>query len=166
MDTEKVYIDKNYNIIKDGFICDSKMANTICLLNKKGYHTKACCSGHNERLSARIQENVEIELLDSTKEDKHYHIFDLTNKDFKIFTPRLFAQIYIMFDQDYSFPSIPKDFSYKNKTLEHIIFFYKDDVINEENALTDEEINNEIEKKNEILDNWAKELPERKDDIK
>lgn len=45
------YIDKKtFEIIDDSnyFEVDDNIANTISVLNKKGYKTKACCSGHND----------------------------------------------------------------------------------------------------------------------
>lgn len=41
------YINNNtYEIINNVFEVDDLMGETISILNKKGYHTLYCCSGH------------------------------------------------------------------------------------------------------------------------
>lgn len=84
-----MYIDKNFNIFlstkdiriqKPYFECDELFAPTICILNKKGYKTKYCCSGH---------------IIDEKGIINHqsYHL--------------IYNYAYIVFDKKYSFLNIP-----------------------------------------------------------
>lgn len=91
-----MYIDKNFNIFlstkdiriqKPYFECDELFAPTICILNKKGYKTKHCCSGH---------------IIDEKSVINHqsYHL--------------IYNYAYIIFDKKYDFFHYPK---YTNTTV-------------------------------------------------
>ena len=83
-----LYIDKNFDIFKTKqdtrlqppyFECDELFAPIISILNRKGYKTKSCCSGHiiNE--------------------------IPFSKNSFSL----LYDYAYIIFDKKYDFPQIP-----------------------------------------------------------
>ncbi len=74
------------------------------------------------------------------------------------------TSIYISFKEKYSFPNLPDGFKLENDmcyTLRKIVKFYQ----NEERR-NEKDIQDELDKYREILNNWANNLPryERKDD--
>lgn len=51
------YLNGNtFEIVNDIFEVDDLIAETISILNKKGYHTLYCCSGHVK--DPRLYENI------------------------------------------------------------------------------------------------------------
>lgn len=102
----------------DYFEVDENIALIISLLNKKGYRTTFCCSGH---AFANINE-----FRADNKEDFDCIIFfDLQdiryeNGRFKAFDKDNAKYCYIMFAEDYSFSMLPEGFTYDkdNKCIE------------------------------------------------
>ena len=103
---------------EDYFEVDENIALIISMLNKKGYKTAFCCSGHafpniNE-FRANNKEDFEclifFDLQDIRYENGRYKAFDRDNAKY----------CYIMFAEDYSFPVLPEGFTYdeNNKCIE------------------------------------------------
>lgn len=106
------------------FECDEMIAPTISLLNKKGYKTKYCCSGHSYPYSfTKYHESLPVEL-----ENKNGIILDTVElcdemKDFyekcgrncsyksEVFYPTIKKiRLYILFEKTYNFSNLPKGF--------------------------------------------------------
>ena len=99
-----------YGKEEDYFEADENIALIISVLNKKGYKTAFCCSGHafpniNE-FRADKKEDFEclvfFDLQDIRYENGRYKAFDRDNAKY----------CYIMFAEDYSFSALPEGFTY------------------------------------------------------
>lgn len=102
LDLEKLeYNDKIVEI-------DDDIAEAILELNRKGYKTYACCSGHS---------NIEFYPFEAPLDKKekilesHDLIYDETDKLYCVMTSSN-TQIYIKFDGHYDFESLPEGFDY------------------------------------------------------
>lgn len=102
----------------DYFEVDENIALAISMLNKKGYRTTFCCSGHafaniNE-FRADNKEDFDclifFDLQDIRYENGRYKALDKDNAKY----------CYIVFEKDYTFPKLPEGFTYdkSNKTIE------------------------------------------------
>ena len=102
----------------DYFEVDENIALVISMLNKKGYRTTFCCSGHafaniNE-FRADNKEDFDclifFDLQDIRYENGRYKALDKDNAKY----------CYIVFEKDYTFPKLPEGFTYdkSNKTIE------------------------------------------------
>ena len=102
----------------DYFEVDENIALVISMLNKKGYKTTFCCSGHafaniNE-FRAEKKEDFDclifLNLQDIRYENGRYKAFDKDNAKY----------CYIVFEKDYTFTELPEGFTYNkgNKTIE------------------------------------------------
>lgn len=153
------YIDTNtFEIIDNIIEVDEDIAETISILNKKGYYTMFCCSGHlkDPRLYEMYHRKNDIEYDDI---DFGY----IVNKDensFEVLMPYTFTSVYIMFKENYNFNFLPNGFyivdesDVNNYTIEKIIEYYNDGI-----RKSWSEINKEIKDINNNLLEWAKELP-------
>ena len=56
---------KTFEIIDDVFEVDEDIAEAISILNKKGYYTKYCCSGHVK--DPRLYESYPLEKVENKK---------------------------------------------------------------------------------------------------
>ena len=55
------YIDKKtFEIVDNVFEVDEDIADIISILNKKGYYTKFCCSGHAKDLGIHYMYKVKV----------------------------------------------------------------------------------------------------------
>ena len=137
--------DNNY------FEVDEEIANTIMILNKKGYQTSNCCAGHSQAPIIEIQISKEdIPLYDKTE------AYSIEFKDNKYYAkgPLLGSTIYIGFKANYQFKSIPTDFVYRDQQLSYYFLYYK------KNEMVDQDkLCSDITKHNNILLKWAEELP-------
>lgn len=168
----KKYIDSDTFEIRDNvFEVDGLMAEAISILNKKGYKTRYCCSGHIDNSIHSIKlENDKVENIIKT-EDTQYEIVKKGDYSIVYFkTPG--TRTYIMFDKDYNFKTIPKGFEKENKTelkdgryidvedeydvIYKMVYFYSDGVMKDEEVIL-----NEIYDNNKLFLEWAKGLPER-----
>lgn len=152
--------NENFENIENVIQVDKEICETIKVLNKKGYTTLASCAGHNN-LSKYLRQECDIDLLEdlAKKEDyKHSIVVDKTDKSFGLVTPVSLTQIYILFDKEYKFISLPETFIYKNKVLESEIFYFDKD-----KKISSEELEKEIERRNNLLIKWANDLPINKE---
>ena len=172
MNNHKFIDSSTYEIIPDENIIevDPDIAEVISLLNQKGYKTKASCSGHALDLSY-YKQVYEISLLDEEKIKKdypEYYIVDKTDRAFTLIVPKLATSIYIMFEQDYHFDSLPEgfvkeptwddslgDWSKSNfDIIRKRIDYYENHVRKNPNN-----VQKEIKKYNNLLLEWVRKLP-------
>ncbi|MBQ9072768.1 MAG: hypothetical protein IJY25_06390 [Bacilli bacterium] len=147
------YIDKNtFEIVDNVFEVDEDIAETISILNKKGYYTLYSCSGHvkDPRLYEKyiVQKNDGDNLIDS-------YIVDKEQKSYSVLKPYTFTVVYIKFDKDYKFNNLPNGFTKKDDNIIEKIINYYDNGKKIKSDVIDQEINFS----NKILLEWAKKLP-------
>lgn len=116
----------------DYFECDDLIAPAIALLNKKGYKTTFCCSGHPYPYidsvlcdTLEITENydvLEIKLAEEVK-DKLINEFGYTKDEvnnapylslcdlyYIVYTNNYSSKLYVSFEDNYEFPDLPEIF--------------------------------------------------------
>lgn len=144
------------------FICDKRIAPVIALLNKKGYSTFASCSGHykNEFYEWFNEDKKNIE---EYKNDSKVIITDIRDSEFDYVSIIDKTVIYILFDQKYEFSNLPEDFHYyelkddDRTCIETYVSYYDNDKRKKRN-IVEKELDEKINKLNE----WVKELPNKK----
>lgn len=112
---------------EDYFECDDLIAPAISLLNKKGYKTMFCCSGHAfpeylEKISKRYPTPEEMEnimyLINIESSKKLKDIYpDLNTKEypyFLILNKKAHSLFYVKFAYEYKFPELPEGASLDN----------------------------------------------------
>ena len=147
------YIDNNtYEIIDNIFEVDEDIAEAISLLNKKGYKTMYCCSGHVK--DPRIYEKWKLKKDEIINTPDTHIIYE--DNDFKeVLRPWTFTSTYIMFDKDYEFKTLPKGFYLdSDNVIDRITEFYIDNIKKDSNI-----IQKEINEANNDLLEWVKSLP-------
>jgi hypothetical protein len=169
----------NYNIIENPnfFDVDEQIAETISILNKKGYRTVYSCAGHNDHSCYKA--TAFIDLLEKAKEDPNYHVGEIREKDFDYYRDNEISSTYIKFDNHYDFDYLPEGFDYETvnefkerisnielvdgdkgiiygDTIERTIFY-----MDNNERKSDEIIDKEIADANRILLEWAKKLSKR-----
>lgn len=165
MQEHKYIRTQDYEIINDDIIeVDYLIADTISILNKKGYITEYCCSGHIFDINYHKQV-YDISLLDEGAIKKiypEYYIVDRNDKNFTIITPSIVTSIYIKFIKPFSFNEVPEGFIQDDENvIRKNVDYYKNNQRRKTN-----EIKKELKKYNKILYDWANKLPDikRKDD--
>ena len=172
MNNHKFIDSATYEIIPDENIIevDPDIAEAISLLNKKGYKTKACCSGHALNLDY-YKQVCDLSLLDEEKIKKNYpeyYIVDKTDKTFSLIAPKGATGIYVMFAECYHFDALPDgfvkepvwddrlgDWSKNNfDTIRKRIDYYENSVKRNPN-----DVQKEIEEYNNLLLEWVRKLP-------
>ncbi len=149
--SHKYINSETFEVIDNVFEVDENIAETISILNKKGYHTKYCCSGHIK--DPRLYEMYNVK----NNEDFNNAIGYVVNKridSYDILMPYTFTAVYIMFAENYNFNKLPQGFKLNNNTIEMVIDYYTNDV--RKNVY---DIEKEIKDANDILLEWAKSLP-------
>ena len=118
-----------------------------------------------------MKQVCDISLLDKQKIENEFpcsYIVDVNEKDFTLISPKQITTIYIMFDKDYKFKTIPKGFGLEPNwdenemtwsktefnTIRFNINYFKDNVLRKLKDVLDE-----INEYNKILYKWAEELP-------
>ncbi len=168
------FIDANtFEVISDENVIevDPDIALAVSLLNKKGYFTKACCSGHAFDYTYTKQV-CDISLLneDKIKEDyPEYYIVDKNENSFVFITPKLATRIYIKFIKDYHFESLPLGFMKEPSFDDHLMDWSKTnfdsiskviDYYENNKKRNPNDVQKDIEKYNNLLLEWVKELPD------
>ncbi len=146
---------KTFDIIDNVFEVDEDIAESISLLNKKGYYTRYSCSGHvkDPRMYEMYKVNKSGEF-----DDKDLGFIVEDNKDYyQILMPNRYTSIYVMFDKKYKFDNLPDVF---NTLDEEVTTIYKDIMYYENNIKKNSnDIESEIKKFNIKLLEWVKSLP-------
>ena len=102
------------NEVDKFIVCDTDIAETIALLNKKGYTTNYSCAGHNQNgfLQRTRQEKIEDydAFMEKYKNNKTVHIIDKNDQYFYHKDDVTFTYTYISFKDMYNFTNLPKGF--------------------------------------------------------
>lgn len=150
------YINKEtFEIINNVFEVDEDIADTILILNKKGYYTKFCCSGHVK--DPRIHEIYKNESILENKDNKIGYMVNIKKDTCDMLMPYTKTSIYVMFDKDYNFEILPSGFKKNENTIEMFINYYEEDKRKIWN-----DIDKEIKEANKVLYEWAYKLPDLK----
>lgn len=142
------------------FICDKNIADSVALLNKKGYKTKASCGGHY-KVEFYEYFNCDISNYEEYSKDDRIIIKKVHNNSFDYWEEVDKTHIYILFDGKCLFDNLPVGFEYidgDNTCIDSSISYY--DKNNNKRIRKDVEC--ELEEKCKILKNWAEKLPENK----
>lgn len=153
------YINKEtFEIVDNVFEVDEDIAQTISILNKKGYSTKYCCSGHAK--NPRLYELYNVKNSDDFEFKDLGYIVNQEKSNYDIIMPSIYTSVYIMFDSNYNFDSLPEDFNkVDNDNIDDYVIskeicYYKDGKRKDCNV-----IDKEIKDANDRLFEWAKNLP-------
>lgn len=149
------YINKEtFEIVDNVFEVDEDIAQTISILNKKGYYTKYCCSGHVK--DPRLYELYNVK-NDQDFEFKNFgYIINQEKSNYNILMPSIYTSVYIMFLNNYNFDNLPEGFNKVNgdSTDDYVISkqicYYKDGKRKDLNI-----INKEIKDANDKLLKWS-----------
>lgn len=148
------YINNNtYEIINNVFEVDDLMGETISILNKKGYHTLYCCSGHVKDHRLYEKYHLHKDELDGIYD---YHIINEEDDYVDVLIPYQNTFLYIMFDKIYDF-KLPKDFRWVD---EQTIYSYEISYYEDNKKRNSNDIQKEIESVNKELLYWTLSLPD------
>jgi len=142
--------------IPNYIMVDKEIANTIAVLNKKGYKTLNSCSGHFKEHRKSLQEKVDLYCLEEAKNNKIYDIEEIQENAFSCWILHCRTSIYIMFEKKYEFPSLPEGFELESLNIIRCTIELLDNGKLKEKEI----IYKEIEKYNKILEDWANNLPD------
>ena len=147
------YLNGNtFEIVNDIFEVDDLIAETISILNTKGYHTLYCCSGHVK--DPRLYEKYCMH-KDELNGIHNYHIINEKDNYVDVLIPYQDTVVYIMFDKKYDF-ILPKDFRW---TDDKTIYSYEISYYEDNKKRNSNDIQKEIESVNNELLSWALSLP-------
>ena len=156
------YINKEtFEIVDNIFEVDEDIAETISILNKKGYYTKYCCSGHVK--DPRLYELYNVKNNENFKFKKLGNIINEEKNNYDIIMPYMYTSIYIMFHSNFDFNKLPQGF-YKvnNDNTEDYVISKEIYYFNNGKRKDWKIIYQEIKDANDILLKWAKSLPNDK----
>ncbi len=161
----------NLEPIYDTIEVDDNIYPILDVLWKSGYQTKFSCAGH-DRFNKAYTIKLTLEEYERYKNEANI-ILVSSDSEFKIVLVMQFmTEIYIMFEEDYSFGDLPEGFELKQVELIGCDKKYtKISKTFDYNNTSDEETRLSIIKARENLLTWAKKLPkinenERKRNIK
>ena len=167
------YVDKNTFEVLDNVIeIDDKIVETIQELNRKGYITTYCCSGHDNYSKFSIApvflpKGISAEQAKSMITDQTVDL-GIYEENKVIGAIQAWQSPYISFADVYEFSSIPEGFDmttsksmvdgeYKDTVcISKILDIYKDS--DRRILKTQEELTREIDETNRILLEWSKSL--------
>lgn len=164
MKNDNYYIDKEtfevYNEAPYTFECDKKIAYSVSELNKKGYITEDACSGHY-KVEFQEELNVSKSLLNNFQQNPRCLIREIRENNFDVWTEIDYTILYVLFKEHYDFESLPENFMLgynhlePNTKIQAFIPYYDERGIRK----SKEEIELEIDKNCERLNEWTKKLP-------
>ena len=148
------YINKEtFEIVDNVFEVDEGIAQTISILNKKGYYTKYCCSGHEK--DPRLYELYNVKNNDDFELKNLGYIVNKNDDNYDIIMPYTDTSVYIMFDSYYVFDNLPEGFyRFNDVTISKEIDYYNDGKRRDWS-----DIGKEIKDSNDELLRWAISLP-------
>ena len=146
---------ETFEIMDNVFGVDESIAETISMLNKKGYYTKYCCSGHTR--DPRLYEMYNVKNNEDFELKSLGYVVNENMDSYNILMPYTFTAIYIMFEKAHNFNNLPNNFKQNNNTIELIIDYYIKD-----KRKNWREIEREIDEANKILLEWVISLPDVK----
>ena len=175
---ETTFIDLQKNEVTnspEGYIhCDKLIAEAILELNNKGYKTSASCQGHSQRMTisngliAEVREGVPIEqqlqevLLFCYQQGMIVIINGIDEEGIHLEKLSTGEDVYISFQEEYEFDTIPEGFSFSNHGGRSSIHKYIDRRRPDNTYKTGSEMYEEIQEANRVLVEWAKKLEPRK----
>ena len=153
------YINKEtFEIVDNVFEVDEDIAQTISILNKKGYYTKYCCSGHAK--DPRLYELYNVKNNDDFEFKDLGYIVNQEKSNYDIIMPSIYTSIYIMFESNYAFDNLPEGFSkVVNDNIDDYVISKEIDYYNDEKRKDWNDIDKEIKDSNNKLLRWAISLP-------
>ena len=90
------------------FEVDKDIAESISLLNKKGYYTRYSCSGHVK--DPRMYEKYRVKKDEKFNDKDLGYILKDDKDNYEILMPNRYTSIYLMFDKKYEFDNVPIGF--------------------------------------------------------
>lgn len=152
---------EDYLIKDEYFECDDLIAPAISLLNKKGYKTTFCCSGHPYAtldsaliVNKECIEDCEWLRIEDSDSDIIREIYehDVTEYPYYVVVRCNECEVmYVYFDKSYKFPELPEGMYIDENGL-----YWKCDMEPSEGFETIERIFN----MNKIFYEWVKKLPD------
>lgn len=131
---------------------DKDIVNTVALLNKKGYATRASCADHP---------TIEFTQWGDEKENLDNYMYKILiklenpedfRKDIVIFQKvEPTTSVYVMFEKEYEFKDLPKGFINEGRIIRKEIELFDEN----KNAYEYQSVMEKIEKANNDLFNWA-----------
>ena len=166
MDHNSIINKNTYEICKHAedheniIICDKEIADSIALLNKKGYLTHASCSGHY-KIEFYEWFDEDIKYLEEYKNNPRIIIKKIKEKSFDYWSEVDKTQTYILFKKQYNFENLPEGFqketSEDRTSISSIIKFYDDNGKKKRDI-----VENEIKENCKKLKKWVEKLPEER----
>lgn len=149
------YINKEtFEIVDNVFEVDEDISQTISILNKKGYYTKYCCSGHAK--DPRLYELYNVKNNDDFEFKDLGYIVNQEKSNYDIIMPSINTSVYIMFESNYNFDNLPEGFNKVDNdniddyVISKEIYYYKNGKRKDWNV-----IDKEIKDANDKLLKWA-----------
>ena len=168
MDHNSIIDRKNFKVYKhsedypNAFICDKLIAPCVSILNKKGYKTKASCSGHY-KLEYYEYFDCDLKFLDEYSKDERIIIKRIKDNGFDYIEEVDCTHIYILFDGIYHFDKLPDNFKCEDFESRSCVDCKVDYYDKFNNKRMRSKVEKELEEKCEVLRNWASNLPELKE---